>query len=253
MISPSGSAPRARACSSDSRTTTPAPSPIMKPSRPLSNGREAPSGSSLRVERARIAALDRLPGLANGVAAGGASGDDAEVRALRAKDDGDHAGRQVADRHGDQEGRHAGGALLAHEQDLLGQGPDAADARPDDDAGPFGQLPFQVPGQAGLVHCLVGSHESELDVAVVATLILAIENGRRVEVLDLSRDPGRQARWIELGDGADTGLAGNQARPGGWHVVAERAEGAHAGDHYSRHAIGRTHRTSFPVLIVAAR
>ncbi len=36
--------------------TTPAPSPITNPSRPRSKGREAPAGSSLRVERARIAA-----------------------------------------------------------------------------------------------------------------------------------------------------------------------------------------------------
>ena len=35
---------------------TPAPSPITKPSRPRSKGREARGGSSLRVERARIAA-----------------------------------------------------------------------------------------------------------------------------------------------------------------------------------------------------
>ena len=33
----------------------PAPSPSRKPSRPLSNGREARSGSSLRVDSARIA------------------------------------------------------------------------------------------------------------------------------------------------------------------------------------------------------
>ena len=49
-------APRAAACSSDSSTTIPAPSPSTKPSRPLSNGREARSGSSLRSDRARMAA-----------------------------------------------------------------------------------------------------------------------------------------------------------------------------------------------------
>ena len=36
-------APRASACSADSMTTTPAPSPKTKPSRVRSNGREAPS------------------------------------------------------------------------------------------------------------------------------------------------------------------------------------------------------------------
>ena len=46
-------APRRRACSSLSRTSTPAPSPITKPSRSWSNGRLARCGSSFRVERAR--------------------------------------------------------------------------------------------------------------------------------------------------------------------------------------------------------
>ena len=41
---------------SDSSTTIPAPSPSTKPSRPLSNGREARSGSSLRSDSARMAA-----------------------------------------------------------------------------------------------------------------------------------------------------------------------------------------------------
>src|SRR2546423_2527748 len=49
-------APRARACSAVSRTTTPDPSPSTNPSRALSNGRDAASGSSLRVDIARIAA-----------------------------------------------------------------------------------------------------------------------------------------------------------------------------------------------------
>ena len=39
----------------------PAPSPMMKPSRSLSHGRDAVVGSSLRVERARIAANPPTP------------------------------------------------------------------------------------------------------------------------------------------------------------------------------------------------
>jgi hypothetical protein len=50
--------PRARAMadSRSSRMTMPEPSPMMNPSRSLSNGRLAFSGSSLRVDMARIAA-----------------------------------------------------------------------------------------------------------------------------------------------------------------------------------------------------
>src|SRR3954469_4759488 len=49
-------APRAAAWSARSSTTAPAPSPSTKPSRPLSQGRDAFSGSSLRVDMARIEA-----------------------------------------------------------------------------------------------------------------------------------------------------------------------------------------------------
>jgi hypothetical protein len=45
-----------RACSSASSTTTPAPSPITKPSRVASNGRDARRGLSLRVESAPMLA-----------------------------------------------------------------------------------------------------------------------------------------------------------------------------------------------------
>src|SRR3990170_3744919 len=51
-ISPMMGAPRASACSAASTTTMPAASPKTKPSRFASNGRDAPSGSSLRFERA---------------------------------------------------------------------------------------------------------------------------------------------------------------------------------------------------------
>ena len=46
---------------SSSRMTMPAPSPMTKPSRSLSNGRLALFGSSLRVESARIAANPPTP------------------------------------------------------------------------------------------------------------------------------------------------------------------------------------------------
>src|SRR3954463_12006407 len=54
-------APRAVARSYSSRISTPAPSPTMKPSRSLSNGRLARSGSSLRVDRARSAPKPPMP------------------------------------------------------------------------------------------------------------------------------------------------------------------------------------------------
>src|SRR5205814_10201407 len=49
------------ACSSDSRIKMPHPSPTTNPSRSRSKGRLAVAGSSLRVERARIAANPPTP------------------------------------------------------------------------------------------------------------------------------------------------------------------------------------------------
>src|SRR5438270_133518 len=56
-------ASRRTACSSDSSTTMPAPSPHTKPSRPASKGREAFSGSSLRVD---IAFIEQNPAMVSG-------------------------------------------------------------------------------------------------------------------------------------------------------------------------------------------
>ena len=52
MTSAIGVAPRSRAWASDSTTTTPPPSPRTNPSRVASNGRDAVSGESLRLDRA---------------------------------------------------------------------------------------------------------------------------------------------------------------------------------------------------------
>ena len=54
-------APRSMAASRSSRTRAAAPSPMTKPSRPASKGREAFSGSSLRVDRAFMAAKAAIP------------------------------------------------------------------------------------------------------------------------------------------------------------------------------------------------
>ena len=115
---------------------TPAPSPMMKPSRSLSNGRLARCGSSLRVDSARIAAetadahrrdgrlgpagdhhvgvvaLDDLEGVADGVRRGRARRARRRVRSLGAETDGDLAGRQIDDRGRNEERRDAARARL---------------------------------------------------------------------------------------------------------------------------------------------
>ena len=118
---------RARACPSSSSTSVAAPSATTNPSRPASNGRLAPAGSSLRVDRARIAAnaadgrlvdgrlaaarqhdlgvaaQDHLGGLADGVAGRRAGARRREVGAHRAEGDRRLARGHVGDGHRDEE------------------------------------------------------------------------------------------------------------------------------------------------------
>ena len=126
-------APRALASSRSSRNSEPAPSPRTKPLRVRSNGREtvcerlAGSGHAhpahvreagvgdleqRRLGRAAddrdaVAAADRLGALADVVGAGRAGRHDAHVVADGAGLDGDHPGRRVDERVGDERRRHA--------------------------------------------------------------------------------------------------------------------------------------------------
>jgi len=248
---------------------------MTKPSRPLSNGREARSvvargecphrreGAHQRLvpngfraagqHHVRVAATNRLPRLADGVAAGRTGGDDAEVGSLRSEEDRDHARCQVADGHRDEEGGHSIRPLLAHEQDLVGQSSNAADAGADDHAGSLGFRAFESRREPGLVHRLAGRHERQLNVAIVSALVFAIEDRRRIEILDLGGDAGGQPRGIELCDGTHARSAGNHSVPGGGDVEPESRQGAHTRDDNSGLPAGRAHRTSFPVRMVAAR
>ena len=84
----------------------------------------------------------------------------------------------------------------------------------------------------GLVHGLAGRDEAELDVAVRAPLVLAVQHAARIEVLDLGGDARGQPRRIERADGSDAGSAGDEALPARGHVVAEGRQHAHPGhDH----------------------
>src|SRR5690606_26259890 len=69
----------------------------------VGEGRHAGFGSA-GDHNVGVAAFDHVHGLADGVGAGGAGGDDAEVWSARAELDGDHAGADVADEGGDGEG-----------------------------------------------------------------------------------------------------------------------------------------------------
>ena len=143
--------------------------------------------------------------------------------------DGDLAGADVGDAHRDEERADPVRAAQGVGGDPVDERPDAAEAGPEDDPGPLGELALEPLGQAGLVERLAGGDQAELDVAVGAALLLAVEHAARVEVADLAGDPRRQPRRVEGRDRADAGAPGDQARPGGGDVVAEGGDHAHAG------------------------
>src|SRR5215467_407083 len=93
-------APRALACSSSSRMTMPPPSPMTKPSRVASKGRDAVSGESFRSDNAFMFAK---PPMAIGVRARRAGRDRRVVRSLRVEPHRHQAGGDVGDEHRDEE------------------------------------------------------------------------------------------------------------------------------------------------------
>ena len=150
--------------SSSSRMRTPAPSPMTKPSRSLSKGREAAAGSSLRVESARMALKPPTPraviaaslppaimtsasprwisriGVAHRVRARSAGRRGGRRRPARAGPDGHPARGQVDDGRGDEEGRNPPRPAVDHLGVLSLDGRETADAAADEDAHPLGLL-----------------------------------------------------------------------------------------------------------------
>ena len=170
-----------------------------------------------------VPAPDRLPRLADRVTAGGAGGDDREVRPERAAVDRDLAGPDVGDAHRDEERADPVRAALGVDRDVVGQGADAAEARAEDDPGRLGQGAFEPLGQAGRVHRLARGDEAERDVAVRPAELLAVEDMARVEVADLAGDLRGDPRRVERGDRPDAAAPGGDAGPRARDVVAERA------------------------------
>ena len=128
------------------------------------------------------------------------------------------------------------------------EGPDPAEPGPEDDPGPLGERALEALGQAGLVHRLAGGHEAELDVAVGAALVLAVEHAgwRRSRwtspaIRAVSRD-GSKASIVRMP------TARRRARPRSSRTsLPSGGEHAHAGhDDPRRRRRSRRHRTSLP-------
>ena len=214
----------------------PDPSPITKPSRSLSNGREAFSGASLRVESARIeqkpptpsgviaasaapgdhhvgvAALDEAEGVAHRVGAARAGGGGGGVRSLGPGADRDPARGEVDDRGGDEERADLAGPALEEGLVLALDGGEAADAAADEDAHP--PRLGRVHGEGGVLHREVGGGDRELDEAVDLLDVLLLDPAQGVEALHLAGEAGGVVGGVEQRDGARPRATGEEALPG---------------------------------------
>ena len=224
----------------------PAPSPMTKPSRSLSKGREAFSGASLRVLSARIEQKPPTPSgviaaseppaiiasasprwmrrkesptawapLAQAVRGGG-------VRSLGPGPDRDPARGEVDDRGGDEERADPAGPALEEGLVLALDGGEPADPAADEDAHP--SRLGRVHGECGVLHREVGGGDRELDEAVDLLDVLLLDPGERVEALHLAGEAGGVLGGVEQRDGARPRAAGEQTLPG---LLGADAQGRH--------------------------
>ncbi len=237
-------------------TMTPAPSLRTKPSRSLSKGRLARSGSSLRLlsashgiesrdaqgidaglaaacqEGVGVAELDDAPRLADGVVRRGARADVADVRPLEAVFHADQTAGHVGNHHRDHEGRDPTRALVHEDRVLDFQRGQSADAAAEHAAEAGAVHGFEVDARVGERH--LGRAHHQLRVAVTAADILRVsEIGQRIVAAHLAGDLAVVVRDVEGRDAPDAADAGDEVAPEGLQVVANRRDDAHARDDYS--------------------
>ena len=145
--------------------------------------------------------------------------------------DRDLAGADVRDAHRDEERADPVRPAQGVDRDAVDERADAAEAGPEDDAGPLGLVALEPARQAGLVHRLARRDEAELDVAV-RSAACPCGRGRRSR---RSRGPRRRS-WRRPARGRTTRPArrrtGRRPSPAqvDGDVVAERGQHPHPGD-----------------------
>ena len=221
----------------------PAPSPITKPSRSRSKGREARTGSSLRVDSARMAAKPPTP---SGVMAASlppaimASASPAldepervphrmrarragrarrRVGTLRTGPDRDPARRQVDDGGGDEERADLARSVLEQRLVLALDCRESADPAADVDPGLLRVR--GVDDEPGILERHVSGRHGELDEPVHLLDVLLLHPLQRIETLDLGREAGRVLRRVEERDRPRAGAAGEEGFPRRPGVVTE--------------------------------
>ena len=228
----------------------PEPSPMTKPARVASNGRDAFGGSSSSIARPRIAvkparisgikhdsvppastasalaALDHLRGFADRMRARGARRDDRVVRPADPERDRELPRDRVDQDAREEARRHAIRPAVAEDVRLLDDAGDAADRRAEDDPDAVGIEPLEPAVAQRFVAC---SH-AEQDVPLELARLLGRNHVRRLEAGHLARDPDRQTVGVEGRDPADAALARERGAPRRRRIEPERRDTADAGD-----------------------
>ena len=230
--------------------TTPAPSPMTKPSRSRSNGRLACSGSSLRVDSARIAAkpptpigviaaseppaiitsasLRRMISKASPMACA-----DAE-QAVQVAEFGPLALKRIETwpaarlmieagmKNGEmRRGPPSRSALCSRSMVLNPPMPDAMKT-------PTRVAMSSVTDEPGVVHRELRRRDGVLDEDVHLLDVFLVDELQRVEALDLAGDPRGELRRVEVRDRADPAAAGAERLPVRLGPDAERRHEADA-------------------------
>ena len=192
----------------------------------------------------QVAVSDEPEGFAYGVGGGGAGRYRGEVGPLEAGADGDVPGGHVADHHGDEEHRHPARAFFQEFLVVFLKGLHPADAAADDDAHPVGVQVLQV--GAAVPEGFRGGVEGELAVGVGAALLLAVQNGGGVEILDQGGHGDPQVLGVKTVDFGDSVAAGADAFPGRGGILAHGGNGSDAGNNNSSHGSSFSHMERQP-------
>ena len=190
-----------------------------------------------------VAVADQAHGVADGMGAGRAGGDDRMVRTLEAVADADLPRDQVDQGAGHEEGGHAPGPLLFHHHGGVGDGVEPADARADQDAGPLAALVVLRRPAAVLDGLLRGGHAEE-DEGVDLPLLLGLHVGvgvegpiRAVAQGHLAGVGGGQPLGIEAGDRLAARLARQDAAPAFLDPIRQRRDKAQSGNDDTAHIL----------------
>src|SRR6185312_1223778 len=186
-------------------------------------------------------------GIADGVRAGGAGGDDRVVRAFEAKIDGSVTGNEVDQATGDEERRDTPRPLFLQDDGCFADAFETADAGAHQDAGTVAIfLRLRLP--AGILHRLFGRGDAEGDEIINPALLLGIEPQIGIErpvgaiaARNLRGDLGRQIAGVEVLDFARAALAFEDARPSFFDAAGERRDHTKASDNDPTHGSSARH------------